>query len=133
MTPRFADWRERLAAFVIARRNVPFAWGAADCCLMVADAVQAMTGEDFAISLRGYRSRFGALRALRRNGFASVAAFVAARLERRKTAHAGDVIVIGDGPLHALGLCDGRGGAWGQDRGGLLRFATPPGAGVWAV
>jgi hypothetical protein len=50
---RLADWAERLAALVEARRHAPFAWGRHDCGLFAADAVLACTGQDPAAALRG--------------------------------------------------------------------------------
>jgi hypothetical protein len=63
---RFEDWPTRLSAFLHARRHARFEYGAHDCCLFVADALQAMTGTDFAAAFRNqYNSSFGALRRLR--------------------------------------------------------------------
>lgn len=42
----------------------PLCWGGDDCCLWAADIVLAHTGIDIARPLRGYRSRFGAAKAL---------------------------------------------------------------------
>ncbi len=53
LTPRRPDWPERLAALIEERRRAPFRWGAQDCCLLAADAVVAMTGEDPATAWRG--------------------------------------------------------------------------------
>lgn len=50
---RLPDWPERLAAFVEARRHVPFAWGSNDCATLAADAVLATTGADPMAALRG--------------------------------------------------------------------------------
>ena len=50
---RLQDWPSRLAEFVESRRDVGFARGKADCCMLVADAVQAMTGVDYAARWRG--------------------------------------------------------------------------------
>lgn len=52
--PRLQDWPERLAALVEARRSSPFAWGSNDCALFMADAVEAVTGEEPAAAFRGY-------------------------------------------------------------------------------
>ena len=41
---RRTDWPELLAAFIVARLDMPFAWGANDCCSFGAAAVEAMTG-----------------------------------------------------------------------------------------
>lgn len=59
---RFADWPTRLSAFLDARRTTRFAYGAHDCCLFVADALEVITGIDFAAEFRNqYNSAFGAL------------------------------------------------------------------------
>ncbi len=52
---RLPDWPERLAAFIEARRDVPFEWALNDCCALAADAVLATTGRDF---LADYRGRY---------------------------------------------------------------------------
>lgn len=44
--PRLADWPERLADYIEARRGVPFAWGVNDCAHFAAGALQALTGAD---------------------------------------------------------------------------------------
>jgi len=61
---RLADWPERLAAFLESRRTMPKQWGQNDCALFCADAIQAMTGVDPALELRGYDSEFGAIKAM---------------------------------------------------------------------
>lgn len=50
---RHPDWPERLAAFIEARRHVPFAWGSNDCATFAADALVALTGADPMAALRG--------------------------------------------------------------------------------
>lgn len=45
---------------------MPFTWGANDCALFVADAVEAMTGVDIAEDFRGYSDEAGAFDAIRR-------------------------------------------------------------------
>jgi len=50
---RYQDWEARLHGFCSARRGVPFTWGANDCALFVADAVQAISGVDLASGCRG--------------------------------------------------------------------------------
>lgn len=49
---RFADWPERLAAIVEARRTQPFWWGGQDCGMFAADVAVALTDEDPAAWLR---------------------------------------------------------------------------------
>lgn len=50
---RAADWPERLAAFIDARRDQPFAWGVQDCFTFAADAAVELTGDDPAAAVRG--------------------------------------------------------------------------------
>lgn len=134
--PRLPDWRERLAAFVAARRATPFQWGRADCCLSAADAMLAQTGEDFAAPLRGYANAFGAARRLAALGFASVQDYVASRFARRARPRAGDLVIARAGAgkmLDAALIADGRGGAWHQGEQGLARLALPERATFWSV
>lgn len=109
--------------------------GRADCCLAIADAVERMTGHDFAAPLRGYTNRFGAIRALLRNGHRSVASYLDAKLPRTARPRAGDVVALvgADGPLDPLLIADGRGGAWGQDEDGFKRFPLPANILAWSV
>ena len=66
---RLADWPLRLEAFLAARQQQPFAWGAQDCATFAADAVQAITGVDVAPpALRRHRHARAALRSLRAHG-----------------------------------------------------------------
>lgn len=76
--PRLVDWPERLAALVEARRHLPFAWGAHDCCTWMADAVVAVTGRDPAAPWRGqYTTEAEAMAMLGASGLEAV---VAARM-----------------------------------------------------
>lgn len=43
---RLHDWPQRLDSYVAGLRDVPFSWGAADCCQFIAGAIHAVTGED---------------------------------------------------------------------------------------
>lgn len=52
---RHPDWPERLSAFLEARRDRPFEWGAHDCVLMAADWVVEATGVD---PIDGWRGRW---------------------------------------------------------------------------
>ncbi len=51
---RQPHWATRgLHAFLLARARAPFVWGANDCALFAADAIEAMTGVDIASDFRG--------------------------------------------------------------------------------
>lgn len=56
---RFEDWEARLDRFIRESASKPFAWGAFDCCIFIADAVLAMTGTDLALP---YRKRYESAR-----------------------------------------------------------------------
>lgn len=47
------DYSAALAAFLAEQRDIPFVWGASDCCLFAADWALAVTGDDPAGDLRG--------------------------------------------------------------------------------
>lgn len=104
--PRLPDWEARLAAYLEPLRLRPFAWGAHDCCLFCAGAVEAMTGADPMPEFRGrYSTVIGAERALRRYGAGTLDATldgkfqtIAASLARR-----GDIVMSGG----LLGICMG--------------------------
>jgi hypothetical protein len=73
---------QALLALLLQRREQPFAWGARDCCLLAADAVQRLTGRDPAHDLRGtYASAGQAVRVLRQ--FGGLAGLVSSRVGTR--------------------------------------------------
>ncbi|PLX36990.1 MAG: hypothetical protein C0605_07945 [Hyphomicrobiales bacterium] len=86
---RKPDWPSRMLDILDEHVERPFAWGVSDCGILFADAVVAQTGFDPLAGMRGYRTKAGALRVLRRAGFASVAELVAARFEEIPLAQAG--------------------------------------------
>jgi hypothetical protein len=53
MLTRHPDWQSRLHQFLLGSLSSRFAYGKLDCCLFVADAVEAMTGTDIAAQFRG--------------------------------------------------------------------------------
>lgn len=66
---RLPGWPARLQDFVQAERGRAFRWGSADCCLLAADAVQALTGRDPAAPWRGsYTDEAGARALLEEHG-----------------------------------------------------------------
>lgn len=132
-SPRRPDWRERLAASIEALRARPFGWGLADCGLTSADIVAPMIDADVAAPLRGYATRFGAIRALRRLGHRSVADYLDSFLTRTARPRAGDFVLAPSPPLDLLMVADGRGAAWGQGPDGLVRVAIPADALAWEI
>jgi hypothetical protein len=112
---RVENWPKLLAAFIDERREVPFTWGKADCCLFAADWVRLATDLDPAADLRGkYDSGLGARRIIKRSG--GLGAMVARALlplgfreVALSLAGRGDVIVrdSGDGDCAGVVLGDG--------------------------
>lgn len=130
---RREDWPARLNALIEASLRRPFAWGAHDCCLFAAAAVQAMTGVDPAEDLRGtYKTPAGAARALKRyggvegaaatfagaHGFAEIPPLLAQR---------GDVVLLATPNGPALGVIDLRGHIAATGPEGLI-FQPPTAA-----
>ena len=103
---RRADWQDRLGALIELRRRAPFEWGRVDCCLWVADAVEAMTGTDPAADIRGrYRSASGAARAMHRHGGLEGAGARCGAPIPPLCAAEGDVGVIKTGGDDVLAIC----------------------------
>lgn len=50
---RKSDWQTQLHKYLNEAATYTFAWGTHDCCLLVADAINAMTGTDLAAPYRG--------------------------------------------------------------------------------
>lgn len=69
-------WEQRFVAFLTGRAQMPFAWGANDCCTFAADCAEAITGTDPMADLRGYDSEIGAGRVLVKSGVESFEALV---------------------------------------------------------
>jgi hypothetical protein len=64
---RRENWVILLDEYLQWKETVPFVFGANDCCLFAAGAVQAITGIDLAVAFRGkYKTEATAIRALKR-------------------------------------------------------------------
>lgn len=122
---RKEHWATRdLHEFLVSRAHAPFVWGANDCCLFPADAVQAMTGVDLADDFRGKYSdedsAFALIEAVtgstapRETAIADAAAWCAAKHGLKEWpmplyAKRGDLVVIEDsgrlisGVIHLTG------------------------------
>ncbi|MFD2175932.1 DUF6950 family protein [Rhodobacter lacus] len=108
---RRADWHARLHAEIEAHRREAFAWGRRDCALgLAAGAVEAITGADLRKGWRGtYRTAAGAMKALRKAGYASLGDAVAAVLPECHPCMAmdGDIALLDEGEIGALGIFNG--------------------------
>lgn len=110
---RREDWPERLNALIESRTFVPFGWGTQDCVTLAADCIEAMTGTDPLMSLRGRWSsqeeaaavlaELGGLVHAVRDQFGQA---VPPTMARR-----GDLVIVEvageSGPVRALGICLG--------------------------
>lgn len=94
---RVKDWDRRLAAVTARHLNTPSEWGASDCIMKVAEAVEAVIGEDMARLYRGkYSTEIGAAKILRKKGCANVEELLAKKFKPvgRLMAQRGDVVSI---------------------------------------
>jgi hypothetical protein len=110
---RRTNWQRALDDFLRTHQNRSFEYGRWDCCLFVCDAIAEMTGIDLAAPYRGkYSTRAGAFRAIREQlGTASIHAVAenaaaVHSLPEIQVSHArrGDMVLIGRGRDHSLGL-----------------------------
>lgn len=120
---RRADWRTRLHRYLASCAKREFIWGRFDCATFAADAVEAMTGQDFARDIRGgYTTAVGAQRRLRALGYADVVEMAEAHLPAAPRAREGDVIAF-EGDLGLALAVMGRG----------IAMACGPKRGLWPI
>jgi len=102
-TPNANNRRSILSAYIDAKEREPFAWGTNDCLMVVAGAVQAVTGVDHAADFRGRYSSFAAGKRLVGK---SLLLFVAERfpMTHPSMAHDGDIAAIRQGRDWAFGI-----------------------------
>lgn len=50
---RYKDWPIKLNAYFTSVKDTPFEYGIHDCCIFAADAVKAITGDDYMEEFRG--------------------------------------------------------------------------------
>lgn len=67
---RVDNWPAILRAIIAKHTHAPFVWGSSDCSFAF-DFIRDAIGFDAIESIRGYSSEAGALKALRRAGYAS--------------------------------------------------------------
>jgi hypothetical protein len=102
---RFENWESRLAVFL---ENVgPFEWGQNDCCLFSANAVEAMTGVDYAKKYRGYKTKLGAAKKLKGLGVEGVCNRELGESIHPKLCKRGDVVLFQNGQEQSIGVCIG--------------------------
>lgn len=129
---RYPDWQLRLEAFARERRSMPFAWGANDCCIFAADAVELMTGEILRPDLRGQdvRQALATLRA--EGGVRGIASSVLGEPVSPLMARIGDVVVIEAGKRESLAICNG-GTAIAPGPDGMVAVSMQMARAAWRV
>lgn len=107
---RPADWPQRLAAFIEARRARAFSWGEQDCALFAADWACALGHDDPAVSLRGqYASARDAAQLVHRLGglgrLVSDCGFI--EWQHPSMAQRGDVALLDNAGRELLAIVNG--------------------------
>lgn len=128
---RTPTWQADLAELIRSRHDQPFEWGAHDCCLFAADAVQAITGTDLAFS-RGYSAR-DALRMIDEHG--GLRKLVSQLLGPEMPvclAQVGDVLLVESDSRELLAICNGA-TALAPGRGRLVTLPTSAWLAAWRV
>lgn len=106
---RLPTWQTRFALLCIERQNRSFEWGSHDCCLWAADAVHALTGQDFAEGLRGtYATTAEAARMLAQvGGVRKLATQTLGDPVSPLMAAVGDVVLFEQDGRGLLAVCNG--------------------------
>lgn len=111
---RVQHWATRaFHTFLLESKDKEFAWGSWDCCMFVADAIQAITGVDIADDFRGkYSDQASAMQVIKTvtggSTVADAAAYCAVKhglseLQSPLMAQRGDLVIVKD----AVGLVAG--------------------------
>jgi hypothetical protein len=86
----------------------PFDWGTNDCCMFAVSVVEAITGVDYGIAYRGYKTKRGAAsRLLKAGGVEAIATNALGEPKQRKMARRGDVVSFMSEQEVSLGICNG--------------------------
>lgn len=129
------NWPLLLAQFIESRRTTPFEWGKNDCCLFVADALEAITGTDFADDYRGtYTTEIGAYRALKKHADGTIASAWSRYFDEIPPASMGrgDVALVEVDNEPACALCFGA-KLWIVSKQGLITLPRAEAKMAWRV
>jgi len=104
-------WTTALGAAIAKHMALPFQYGVSDCGYLVADAVQAVMGEDILKPYRHYKTELGAARILKKAGCADVGELFALHFKKCHKAHAmrGDIGVVAYQDMLCGGVFTGSG------------------------
>jgi hypothetical protein len=104
---RVDNWHSKLLAYIDQQERIPFAYGVNDCLLMVAGAVEAVTGVDHAAP---FRCRYTTLAEGRALIGKSLLSFVKSKLKEHASlsdADDGDVAALKEDGQWAFGVLIG--------------------------
>lgn len=130
---KFEAWPELMNAYFRRALPLPMRWGEHDCCMMAANCVLDMTGEDFAIDFRGKYddgpSAYKALMDFGGGGILETMRILAKRhdwteLDNVLKTQRGDIVMI---PPVLCGGDERYGGALGMCVGTLSGFVSAEG------
>ena len=131
---RKENWPELLNEFL--EKPHPFNWSTCNCALFAADAVEAVTGKDFAKKYRGPKTKKGMISRLLRVCGGGVVAAATKELGAPKPvslAKRADVVaVLLDGD-HALGVCIGQKSVFVSENEGLIHIKTLDCTTAWTI
>ena len=133
--PKKNNWPTLLAHFIEDRKAVPFEWGKNDCCLFVADAIEHITGNDYAAEYRGtYTTELGAYRSLKKRGDGTVASAWAAHFPEIpvNAMGRGDVALVLVKEEPAVSICFGA-RLWIVSKQGLITLPRSEAVKAWRV
>lgn len=128
---RREDWPERLAEYVEAAREVPFAWGLHDCGTFAVGAIEAVTGTrhqiPLAVSAAAYAHMLRDHGTLHDMTTAMLGTPIPCAYARR-----GDIVMIAIDGRECLAVCLGASAAAPGDAG-LLMVPMRAATAAWAV
>ena len=82
---RADDWPQKLSAVCQEWQALAFDWDGRDCVTFAGDCILAVTGEDPIEDIRGrYKSKIGAARVIKNEGFDSLGDMIASRLDEAR-------------------------------------------------
>lgn len=132
---RKSTWEADLNAYLAAVRKMPFRWGAHDCALYIAGAVEVMTGVDPAAAYRGqYSTELGAAKALKKLGAGTLEATLDATFPPIATGFIGRGDLAWNG--ESVGVCIGADALFVGEEGssvGLVRIPRREWVKGWRV
>lgn len=98
---RLEDWPQRLSIEADAWKHIGHDWDGHDCATFAGNCIREQTGDDVIAHLRGrYKTKVGAMRVIKSEGFDSLDEMIASMLEpcEPEQCGRGDVVLF-DGEL----------------------------------